>query len=76
LIFHIIQSIGIIASFLITLHTIKTNNKQLKVHNKLMVTQQHRGIWTITYQTDTLNRIFDSKADIVIVVFVIYKLLW
>ena len=31
-----------------------------------MVTQQHREIWTITYQTDTLNRIFDSKADIVI----------
>ncbi|MCX8074880.1 MAG: hypothetical protein N2749_04760 [Clostridia bacterium] len=64
LIFQTIQSAGIVASFIITIYTLRKNNRTIKASNSLLITQHHREIWTTIYQTDSLKRVFDKNADI------------
>lgn len=63
-IFQLIQSFGIISSFIITIYTLIKSNKQQKATNSLLITQYHREIWSLVYQTEELNRIFDAEANI------------
>lgn len=64
-IFQLIQSIGIIVSFLVTIYTLRINSKQTKATNSLLITQHHREIWTTIYQTETLKRVFDKQVDLI-----------
>lgn len=64
-IFQLIQSIGIIASFIVTIYTLRMNSKQTKSSNSLLVTQHHREIWTMIYQTNSLKRVFEKDIDLI-----------
>lgn len=64
-IFQLIQNIGIIASFIVTIYTLRMNSKQTKASNSLLVTQHHREIWTMIYQTNSLKRVFEKDVDLI-----------
>lgn len=65
MVFQIIQSAGIILSFILTIYTIKTNEKHLKASNSLLITQHHREIWSTIYGTDDLKRVFQKNVDLI-----------
>jgi hypothetical protein len=62
--FSLAQSIGIIATLLLTLTMLRRQMHQTRVANALLVTQHHREIWTLSIQNPCLRRVFDPEADI------------
>lgn len=62
--FSLVQSIGIIATLLLTTTMLRRQMNQTRVSNSLLVTQHHREIWSLTFENDALKRVFDKEADI------------
>lgn len=62
--FDLLQSAGIIGSFVFTAVTVRRDEKTRRITNRLALTQQHRDIWDRLYTRPELVRITDSKADV------------
>lgn len=65
LVFQIIQSTGIILSFLLTVYTLRINQKHLKASNSLLITQHHRELWSTIYETEDLKRVFQRNVNLI-----------
>lgn len=59
-----LQSVGIIAGLLFTVHTIRTDAKSRRIANLIAFTQQNRDIWKQMYERPELARVFESEVDL------------
>ena len=59
-----LQSVGIIAGLLFTVHTIRTDAKGRRIANLIAFTQQNRDIWERMYERPELARVFESEVDL------------
>lgn len=62
--FVLLQSVGIIASLLLTALALRDDVKARRVSNLLYMTQHHREIWSLLYTKPELSRILDSSVDL------------
>ncbi len=62
--FTLVQSIGIVATLLIAIATLRRQMHQTRVANSLLVTQHHRDIWKMSIENSKLNRTFTKKPDL------------
>ena len=62
--FIFLQSVGIIASLLFTGLSLRIDAKVRRASNLLIITEQHRGIWSQLYRRPELSRVLDDKADL------------
>jgi len=59
-----LQSVGIIAGLLFTVHTIRTDAKGRRITNLIAFTQQHRDIWKEMYDRPELARVLENEVDL------------
>jgi hypothetical protein len=63
--FNLIQTVGIMASLLLTAAAMVREAKAKEVENLLAITDHHRELWTGAYQRPELERVFQTNADVV-----------
>jgi hypothetical protein len=61
----LLQSVGIIAGLLFTVHTIRTDARSRRIANHLIFSGQYRDIWKQTYVRPELARVFELDVDLV-----------
>jgi hypothetical protein len=59
-----LQSVGIIAGLLFTVHTIRTDARSRRIANHLIFTEQYRDIWKQLYIRPELARVFEPDVDL------------
>jgi hypothetical protein len=61
--FDLLQSVGIIGSFLLAAYTTWNDTKARRVGNSIAINSQHRNIWKDIYDHPQLARVLDMEAD-------------
>ncbi len=61
--FDLLQSVGIIGSFLLAAYTMWTDAKARRIGNSIAINDQHRKIWKDIYEHPQLARVLDAEAD-------------
>jgi hypothetical protein len=62
--FDLVQTFGIIASFIYTAVSFKREENARRVANRVNIAQQHREIWNQLFTDPELSRILDPRADV------------
>lgn len=62
--FVLLQSLGIIAGFVFTAHSLRSETKMRRVGNLLAITESHRKLWTEFSKRRDLNRVLDERATV------------
>ena len=62
--FTLLQSAGIIAGLVFTGVSVRAEAKSRRVTNLLIITQNHRQIWSELYTRPELSRVLDPEADL------------
>lgn len=63
--FSLVQSAGIVASFLFTAAGYRRDGKARKTSDLLALTQEHRELWSEAHRRPDLGRLFRSEVDLV-----------
>jgi len=58
----LLQSFGIIGSFLFTAYTVRDDARQRKIENLFALTTAHRDIWSKLYEYPHLAKVLDPEA--------------
>jgi hypothetical protein len=58
----LLQSAGIVASFLFTAHTVREDSRQRKIENLFSLNAGHREIWSKLYEYPHLGEVLDPLA--------------
>ena len=61
--FDLLQSVGIIGSFLLAAYTTWKDAKARRIGNSIAINDQHRKIWKDIYEHPELARALDIEAD-------------
>lgn len=62
--FLFLQSVGIIGGLLFTAISLRIDAKVRRVGNLILITQQHRDMWTTLYTLPELARVMNANADL------------
>src|SRR6185436_2536598 len=61
----LLQSIGIVAGLLFTVHTIRTDARSRRIANVIAFAAQHREIWKQMYERPELARVLQDNVDLI-----------
>jgi hypothetical protein len=61
--FDLLQSVGIIGSFMLAAYTTWKDTKARRVGNSIAINNQYRSIWKDIYEHPQLARVLDVEAD-------------
>lgn len=64
-IFQLIQSIGLIISFLLSFITFLVSIRMTKINNGLLIAQHHRELWLEYCRNDKFYRLFEEEVDLI-----------
>src|SRR5438093_2004858 len=62
--FVLLNSASIVAGLLFTAFSLRSESKARRITNLLIITQNHREIWTEIYRRPELTRVLEAKADL------------
>lgn len=62
--FNILSALGIIGSLLFTSVSLRSETKTRRISNLLVLTQNHRELWSELFSHPRLARVLEPKADI------------
>ena len=62
--FTLVQSIGIIASILLTTATMRRDRRSRRIGDYLALTTEHRELWGTLHKREDLARVVSSEADL------------
>jgi hypothetical protein len=62
--FNILSVLGIIGSLLFTSVSLRSETKTRRIANLLILTQNHRELWSELFSHPKLARVLDPKADV------------
>lgn len=61
--FDLIQTLGIIGSLLLAVHTALKDERSRKISNSLAISEQYRDIWKEAFEHPALARVLDSSPN-------------
>jgi hypothetical protein len=62
--FNILSALGIIGSLLFTSVSLRSETRTRRIGNLLILTQNHRELWSELFNHPKLARVIDPKADV------------